>query len=87
MIEEKYPHLALSLSSEVDPAFREYERTVVTTFDAYVKPVLASYLNRMAKGEDFRGITLDAAEREGLRQSAGMGDQSALVKRGHRLGP
>ena len=30
----------VSLSCEVDPAFREYERTVVTAFDAYIKPVI-----------------------------------------------
>jgi N-methylhydantoinase A/oxoprolinase/acetone carboxylase beta subunit len=57
MIEEKYPLLALSLSSEVDPAFREYERTVVTAFDAYVKPVLSSYLGRMAKQLSSDGIS------------------------------
>ena len=34
----------MSLSSEVDPAYREYERTAVTAFDAYVKPVLDRYL-------------------------------------------
>ena len=34
----------MSLSCEVDPAFREYERTVVTAFDAYVKPVVDRYL-------------------------------------------
>ncbi|HWB49335.1 MAG TPA: hydantoinase/oxoprolinase family protein [Stellaceae bacterium] len=43
-----HPHLALSLSSEVDPAFREYERTAVTAFDAYLKPVVADYIARMA---------------------------------------
>jgi N-methylhydantoinase A len=40
----KYPDLMISISSEVDPAFREYERTCVTAFDAYVKPVLNRYL-------------------------------------------
>jgi len=47
IIAGRHPQLTLSLSSEVDPAFREYERTVVTAFDAYVKPVLARYLGRM----------------------------------------
>src|SRR5580704_523053 len=42
-----HPHLAVSLSCEVDPAFREYERTAVTAFDAYLKPVVAGYLARM----------------------------------------
>ena len=45
----RHPGLTLSLSSEVDPAFREYERTVVTAFDAYVKPVLSRYLARMGE--------------------------------------
>ena len=39
-----HPDVFVSLSSEVDPAFREYERTVVTAFDAYVKPVVDRYL-------------------------------------------
>ena len=38
------PNVMVSLSSEVDPAFREYERTCVTAFDAYLKPVLDRYL-------------------------------------------
>ena len=29
---------------DVDPAFREYERTCITAFDAYIKPVVADYL-------------------------------------------
>ena len=44
LILAQHPQLMLSLSSEVDPAFREYERTCVTAFDAYVKPVLDRYL-------------------------------------------
>ena len=57
MIEEKYPQLTLSLSSEVDPAFREYERTVVTAFDAYTKPVLSRYLSRMAEQLSHAGVS------------------------------
>jgi N-methylhydantoinase A len=49
LIAVRHPRLSLSLSSEVDPAFREYERTVVTAFDAYTKPVLSQYLRRMAE--------------------------------------
>ena len=40
----EHPGLELSLSSEVDPAFREYERTAVTAFDAYIKPTVRRYL-------------------------------------------
>ena len=41
------PDMLVSLSHEVDPAFREYERTVVTAFDAYIKPVVDEYLGRL----------------------------------------
>ena len=42
------PGVAVSLSCDVDPAFREYERTVVTAFDAYIKPIVDRYLTEMA---------------------------------------
>jgi N-methylhydantoinase A len=48
LIHELDPSLSVSLSSEVDPMFREYERTVVTAFDAYVRPVMESYVERLA---------------------------------------
>ena len=44
---EKHPGLEISLSSEVDPAFREYERTAVTAFDAYIKPTVRRYLTNL----------------------------------------
>ncbi|MGE0314472.1 MAG: hydantoinase/oxoprolinase family protein [Lautropia sp.] len=46
-IREHHPDLVVSVSSSVDPAFREYERTVVTAFDAYVKSGLDRYLGTM----------------------------------------
>jgi N-methylhydantoinase A/oxoprolinase/acetone carboxylase beta subunit len=48
-IETAMPGVPVSLSCEVDPVFREYERTVVTTFDAYVKPVVRRYLADMER--------------------------------------
>lgn len=56
IIREAYPELALSLSCEVDPAFREYERTVVTTFDAYIKPVIDRYLANLERGLEQAGV-------------------------------
>src|SRR5262249_55770473 len=43
LIAAAHPGVAVSLSSKVDPTFREYERTVVTAFDAYMKPVVERY--------------------------------------------
>src|SRR5262245_60389389 len=39
LIAAQFPDLAVSLSCEVDPVFREYERVCVTAFDAYVRPI------------------------------------------------
>ena len=50
IILRRHPDVFVSLSSEVDPAFREYERTVVTAFDAYVKPVVDRYLANLDSG-------------------------------------
>ncbi|MGE0718322.1 MAG: hydantoinase/oxoprolinase family protein [Alphaproteobacteria bacterium] len=58
IVAEMAPTVAVSLSCEVDPAFREYERTCVTAFDAYVKPVLRRYLEAMEA--DLAGIGVPA---------------------------
>jgi N-methylhydantoinase A len=50
IIAARHPDVFVSLSCEVDPAFREYERTVVTAFDAYVKPVVDRYLANLDAG-------------------------------------
>ena len=50
LIEAAHLGIAVSLSSEVDPTFREYERTVVTAFDAYIKPVVSRYLAHLDEG-------------------------------------
>jgi N-methylhydantoinase A len=46
---EVAPDMSVSLSSEVDPTFREYERTCVTAFDAYLGPVVKRYLAGLAE--------------------------------------
>ena len=43
------PELSVSLSCEVDPTFREYERLCVTGFDAYLGPVVKRYLAGLAE--------------------------------------
>jgi N-methylhydantoinase A/oxoprolinase/acetone carboxylase beta subunit len=57
LIREVDESLYVSLSSDVDPAFREYERMTVTAFDAYVKPVLDAYLNGMEQNLAADGVT------------------------------
>ncbi|HZF14794.1 MAG TPA: hydantoinase/oxoprolinase family protein [Steroidobacteraceae bacterium] len=47
-IAERLPRVAVSLASEVCPEIREYERTSTTVANAYVQPVMAGYLRRLA---------------------------------------
>jgi N-methylhydantoinase A len=42
--------LFVSLSSEILPEYREYERASTTVVNAYVSPVMSRYLSRLAKG-------------------------------------
>lgn len=57
LIRARYPHLAVSLSSDVDPNFREYERTVATAFDAYVKPAVSRYLVNLETALQREGVS------------------------------
>ena len=42
------PEVHLSLSSDVSPQMREYERFNTTVANAYIKPLMKSYLSRLA---------------------------------------
>ena len=58
IIKDLYPDLFISLSSEVNPIFREYERTVVTTFDAYMRPTVETFMATLER--QLRDFGLDA---------------------------
>ena len=47
LISRELPGVSVSLSSEVNPEVREYERTSTVAIDASVKPVVAEYLARL----------------------------------------
>jgi 5-oxoprolinase (ATP-hydrolysing) len=47
LIRTEFPRLAVSVSSEVVPEIREYERTATTVCNAYVQPLMDRYLGRM----------------------------------------
>ncbi|GEP55533.1 hydantoinase/oxoprolinase family protein [Reyranella soli] len=56
VIDRKAPHLPKSLSFEVLPEIKEYERTSTTVINAYVMPIVATYLRALRKGLDAGGI-------------------------------
>ncbi len=49
VLEERLPGVMISLSSEVSPQMREYERFNTTVANAYIKPLMKSYLDRLAE--------------------------------------
>jgi N-methylhydantoinase A len=48
ILANRLPGVMLSLSSEVSPQMREYERFNTTIANAYIKPMMKSYLSRLA---------------------------------------
>ncbi|WP_298973826.1 hydantoinase/oxoprolinase family protein [uncultured Roseobacter sp.] len=47
VLAEKLPGVMISLSSEVSPQMREYERFNTVVANAYIKPLMKSYLGRL----------------------------------------
>lgn len=55
-LREALPDLHVSLSSEVLPEFREYERFSTTAADAYLAPRLAAYFSNLAEKAEAAGV-------------------------------
>jgi len=48
VLAERLPGVMVSISSEVSPQMREYERFNTTIANAYIKPLMKTYLDRLA---------------------------------------
>jgi N-methylhydantoinase A len=57
VLEDRLPGVMISLSSEVSPQMREYERFNTTVANAYIKPLMKSYLDRLAERLAAEGAT------------------------------
>ena len=47
ILQARLPDLSISISSEVSPQMREYERFSTACVNAYIKPLMKSYLDRL----------------------------------------
>lgn len=56
LIRQEFPDIAVSISSEVAPEIREYERASTTVANAYVQPVADRYLGRLESDFADRGF-------------------------------
>ncbi|MDP9105439.1 MAG: hydantoinase/oxoprolinase family protein, partial [Candidatus Eremiobacteraeota bacterium] len=50
------PGVEVSLSSEIDPQYREYERFSTTVLNAALAPIVQAYLDRVARGVRAAGV-------------------------------
>ena len=58
LVLECLPNAQLSLSSEVLPVFREYERTITTVLNAYVMPRVSGYIENLDR--ELRALGVEA---------------------------
>jgi N-methylhydantoinase A len=57
LLHDLLPDVSVSLSSEVSPEMREYERFTTTCANAYVQPLVAGYLMRLENDLKTRGLS------------------------------
>ncbi len=68
LIQEEFPGVSVSLSSEVLPRIREWPRMSTTLINAYLEPVLVRYITHLNRGLDEIGV---ATQQRFLMQSNG----------------
>ncbi|APH74599.1 hydantoinase/oxoprolinase family protein [Aquibium oceanicum] len=66
-LQARIPNLFLSLSHEVHPEFREFERFSTTSINGFVQPEMAGYLARLRAGLKANGCGAEI----GINQSSG----------------
>jgi N-methylhydantoinase A len=78
LLRRRWPHLSVSLSHEVLPIIREYERTSTTVINAYVQPLVAHYVQSLRGQLDAADVTAPLL----IMQSNGgvMSDVAAAIK-------
>ena len=57
LLQQRFPDLQLSLSHEVSPEVREFDRLCTTIANAYIQPLMASYLDSLATQLKGVGLT------------------------------
>ena len=78
IIEREFPGLAVSISSAIDPTFREYERTLVTAFDAYLRPKVSSYIRSLERELEREGVP---AQLEVMQSRGGIASAASAIER------
>ncbi len=69
---EVLPHVPVSISSEICPEFREYERTCTTVMNGYLGPVIGRYMDNLTARlkKDYGEVTLHIMQSNGGTMTA-----------------
>jgi N-methylhydantoinase A len=78
IIAEIYPQAVVSLSCDVLPEYREYERAVTTLVDAFVKPHMGRYLDRI---RDELGAGLQSKPFLVMQSSGGVASPAQVMRK------
>ena len=78
VIRKKAPSLPCSISCEVLPEIKEYERTSTTVVNAYVTPIVARYLKSLRKSLDEAGVRARVLL---MQSNGGLTTDAAAVER------
>ncbi len=57
IVAQRYPDIPVSLSSDILPEFREYDRAITTVMNDYVRPIMKRYLSRIENRLAENGVT------------------------------
>lgn len=82
MLRARAPELEVFASHEVSPEFREYERTVTTTVNAFVGPVVKGYVDRLVaglSGDGYRGALRLMQSNGGIMPAAAAGSNAVRM--------
>jgi N-methylhydantoinase A len=55
LVQQLYPDLFVTISSELAPVIKEYERVATTALNAYLSPVTSRYLSRLSRRLEEQG--------------------------------
>ncbi len=80
-------NLSLSISHEILPEFREYERTSTVVINAYLQPVMQTYLNNLSRRISASGFRLPqtlSPEAESREPEAGSEEVTTVEERPFR---
>jgi len=79
VLAREHPDAVVSLSSQVLPEYREYERSMTTLIDAAVKPRVAQYLSAIS--ERLAGLRADAVPLHVMTSNGGVATATEVIGR------